>query len=134
MQYHICYFDLLSFTNFFVEEKFSWLASKNKVADEKTEHCNLTKNLFMPLKMQIFISHFDFRRHNLWKHKLQSYRNNNSELISLHCIYQLDRDGIFCKSSRSSYAQPHALPSIFVDDQIKFANWQLLASDHESYC
>ena len=42
--YYIGYFDLLSFNEFFEEEKFSWLPSKNKVADEKTEHCNLTRN------------------------------------------------------------------------------------------
>ena len=30
-----CYVDQLSFDDFFGEEKFSWLPSKNKVADEK---------------------------------------------------------------------------------------------------
>jgi hypothetical protein len=35
MYYIICYFDLLSFHEFFGKEKFSWLPSKNKVADEK---------------------------------------------------------------------------------------------------
>ena len=30
---------------FFVEEKFSWLPSKNKVADEKTEHQNILSQL-----------------------------------------------------------------------------------------
>ena len=29
-----CYFDLLSFDDFFGEEKFSWLHLKNEVADE----------------------------------------------------------------------------------------------------
>ena len=31
------------FTCFFGEEKFYWLPSKNKVADEATENCNLTR-------------------------------------------------------------------------------------------
>ena len=38
--YHSAIFVILScfhFTNFFGEEKFRWLPSKNKVADEKTE-------------------------------------------------------------------------------------------------
>ena len=34
-EYHICYFDLLSFDDFFVDEKYSGLPSKIKVADEK---------------------------------------------------------------------------------------------------
>ena len=38
------YFDLLSLEDFFLgEEKYSWLPSGNKVTDEKTEHCNLTR-------------------------------------------------------------------------------------------
>ena len=43
LQYHICYFDLLSFDDCFGEEKFSALPSINEVADEKTEHCNMTR-------------------------------------------------------------------------------------------
>ena len=115
-------------TNIFVEEKCSWLPSKNKVADEKTDHYNLTRKCKFS-SVTLFLE-------GIICGNITTHRNRNtlSESISLHCIYQLDRDGIFCKSSRSSYAQPHALPSIFVDDQIKFANWQLLASDHESYC
>ena len=35
---NICYFDLLSFDDFFGKGKFSWLPFKNKLADEKTEH------------------------------------------------------------------------------------------------
>jgi hypothetical protein len=30
-------------TNFFGEEKFNWQPTKNKMADEKTEHYNLTR-------------------------------------------------------------------------------------------
>ena len=41
----ICYFDLLSFYEFFVVKKIQLAPSKNKVADEKTEHCNLTRKL-----------------------------------------------------------------------------------------
>ena len=43
--YNIIFVILICFhlTNFFEEEKFSALPSRNKVADEKTEHCNLMK-------------------------------------------------------------------------------------------
>ena len=43
---------------FFGEEKFSRLPSKNKVTDEKTEHCNLTRKfvcLFLEGSQQIFL-------------------------------------------------------------------------------
>ena len=32
------------------------------MADEKTEHCNLTRKFVWPQKMQTFMSHFVFRR------------------------------------------------------------------------
>ena len=43
------------FDDFFREEKFSWLLSKNKVTDEKSEHCNLMRNFVC--FWQIFIHH-----------------------------------------------------------------------------
>ena len=38
---------MLSFDDFFGEEKFSLLPSKNNEADEKTECCKSTKNIFL---------------------------------------------------------------------------------------
>ena len=38
LEYHICYFDLLSFDPFLGEEQFSWLPLKNKATDEKLPH------------------------------------------------------------------------------------------------
>ena len=49
------------FTNFLWYEKFSWLPSKNKVADEETEHC-IDEKICEPQKVQIFISHIVFKR------------------------------------------------------------------------
>ena len=44
---HICYFDLLSFDGFsFGEEKFSWLPSTNRVADENLHFQRHTNFLF----------------------------------------------------------------------------------------
>ena len=52
-------------TNFFGEEKFSWLSSKNKVADEDF-HFQRHANVFVKLKCLVlellFISHLVFRR------------------------------------------------------------------------
>jgi hypothetical protein len=39
---------MLSFNNFFGEEKFSWLPARNKLADEKTENYNLTIKILCP--------------------------------------------------------------------------------------
>ena len=39
-------------THFYGQEKFSWLPSKNKVTDEKTEHCNLARKLVCLQKCQ----------------------------------------------------------------------------------
>ena len=61
----ICYLDLLLFDEFVWREKSCWLPSMNKVANEKrskTKHCNLIKKICVPLKMQIFVSHFVLRR------------------------------------------------------------------------
>ena len=41
---------MLSFNNFFGEEKFSWLPARNKLADEKTENYNLTIKFLCPWK------------------------------------------------------------------------------------
>ena len=49
------------FTNFLWYEKFSWLPSKNKVADEETEYC-IDEKICEPQKVQIFISHIVFKR------------------------------------------------------------------------
>ena len=52
------YFEMLLSDNFFGEEILSWLPSKNKVTDEKTEHCNLTRKfvcLFLDGSQLIFL-------------------------------------------------------------------------------
>ena len=48
----MCYFELLSFDDFFGEEKFSWLPSKNKVANENL-HIQRQTNLLVKLQCSV---------------------------------------------------------------------------------
>ena len=48
----MCYFELLSFDDFFGEEKFSWLPSKNKVANENL-HIQRHTNLLVKLQCSV---------------------------------------------------------------------------------
>ena len=54
---NICYFELLSFDDFFREEKFFWLPFKNKVSDENLHfqgHSNFLVKLQVNLCQKLF--------------------------------------------------------------------------------
>jgi hypothetical protein len=55
-------------TNFFGEEKLSWLSSKNKVTDFQ-RHTNFLVQVF-------FVSHFVFRRQPAEIHQMKAGQNN----------------------------------------------------------
>ena len=78
----ISYFTCFHLTNFFGEEKFSWLPSKNKVAEENFHFQRHTNFLVKTLQSSVFlISHF-FRRQPAERffsnkiHQMKAGKNN----------------------------------------------------------
>ena len=79
-------------------EKFSWLLSKNKVADEKSEHCNLTRKFVCLCK---FSSTADcFKKAARWIFLLQKIRqmkagqNNKYDITNAWGVVQVCLVGV----------------------------------------